>query len=171
MVRHVAETYIRVVNCPLVVVTGFEEDKIRQSLKGLSVRFVKNEAFSDGQIGSVAKGLSVAPEARALLIGLADQPLLKSHDLQNLLEAHRKQVGLKITVPVKNGQRGNPIVVPAALRPRLTENSHKPGCMHFTRAHPETVQKVEFAVDGFFVDIDTPRDFAKAVQIQEEAVI
>jgi len=171
MVRHVVETYINVVDGPLIVVTGFEEGRIRRALEGLSVIFAKNDAFSAGQASSVAKGLSVAPEAKALLIGLADQPLLKASDLQDLLEAHRKHAEVKITVPTKNGQRGNPIVVPAALRSRLLENPDKPGCMHFTREHPETVQKVDFTAVGFFTDVDTPQDFAKVLQTKEEAVI
>ncbi|SHH33279.1 molybdenum cofactor cytidylyltransferase [Cognatiyoonia sediminum] len=171
MVCHVAETYIDVVDGPLIVVTGFEEDHIRQALKGLSITFARNEAFSTGQAGSVAKGSSVAPEAKAILVGLADQPLLKACDLQELLEARRRHAQVKITVPTKNGQRGNPIVIPAALRSRLTENPDKPGCIHFTRAHPETVQKVEFSTDGFFTDVDTPQDFAKVLQTKEEAVI
>ena len=171
MVRHVVETYINVVDGPLIVVTGFEEGRIRRALEGLSVIFAKNDAFSTGQASSVAKGLSVAPEAKALLIGLADQPLLKASDLQDLLEAHRKHAEVKITVPTKNGQRGNPIVVPAALRSRLLENPDKPGCMHFTREHPETVQKVDFTAVGFFTDVDTPQDFAKVLQTKEEAVI
>ena len=171
MVRHVVETYINVVDGPLIVVTGFEEGRIRRALEGLSVIFAKNDAFSTGQASSVAKGLSVAPEAKALLIGLADQPLLKASDLQDLLEAHRKHAEVKITVPTKNGQRGNPIVVPAALRSRLLENPDKPGCMHFTREHPETVQKVDFTAVGFFTDVDTPQDIAKDLQTKEEAVI
>ncbi len=171
MVRHLAETYIDVVDGPLIVVTGFEEERIRRALDGLSITFARNEAFSTGQASSVARGVSVAPEAKTLLIGLADQPLLKACDLQDLLDAHRKQTDEKITVPTKNGQRGNPIVIPAALRSRLTENPDKPGCMHFTRAHPETVQKVGFKTDGFFTDVDTPQDFAKVLQTKEEAVI
>lgn len=171
MVRHVVETYINVVDGPLIVVTGFEEGRIRRALEGLSVIFAKNDAFSTGQASSVAKGLSVAPEAKALLIGLADQPLLKASDLQDLLEAHRKHAEVKITVPTKNGQRGNPIVVPAALQSRLLENPDKPGCMHFTREHPEIVQKVDFTAVGFFTDVDTPQDFAKVLQTKEEAVI
>ncbi len=170
LIRRVARVYRSFVDGPLTVVTGFEAERIRAALGGLTVRFAHNASFADGQPGSVATGLADAPQADLLLIGLGDQPLLRAEDLSTLVASHRSAGGTKITIPVRAGQRGNPLVVPDALRARLTENPSRPGCMRFTREHPEHVHSADLEAPGFYADVDTPEDFASLVERGWEAV-
>ena len=160
MVRRVAQAYCAVVDAPLTVVTGHEASFVRAALSDLPVTFIHNADYANGQARSVAAGLAAAPDADVLLIGLGDQPQLTATDLRALLKAHRAADPSKITIPMRDGERGNPIVVPRALRPRLTENPERPGCMRFTREHPEHVQAAPVTSPGFFADIDTPEDYA-----------
>ena len=168
MVRHLAETYLSVLTSPLTVVTGHEADKVRAALAGLSVVVAHNENFAEGQPGSVATGLRVAPEAELLLIGLADQTHLNSADLMQLLHWHRANDPSKITVPKRGAERGNPILVPRVLRSRLTENPGRPGCMRLTRDEPELVQFAPLTADGFYADVDTPEDYEALMQNEKE---
>ncbi|MBF9021235.1 nucleotidyltransferase family protein [Rhodobacterales bacterium HKCCA1288] len=168
MVRHLAETYLSVLTTPLTVVTGHEANKVRAALTGLSVVVAHNENFAEGQPGSVATGLSVATDAALLLIGLADQPRLTQADLIQLLQWHRANDPGKITVPKRDADRGNPILVPRILRPRLTENPNRPGCMRVTRDEPELVQFAPLTADGFYADVDTPEDYAGLMQNEAE---
>lgn len=168
MVRHMAETYLSFLKTPLTVVTGNEADAVRGALAGLSIEFAHNEDFAAGQPGSVAAGLTVAPDADLLLIGLADQPRLTSENLLQLARWHRANDPLKITVPKRGINRGNPIVVPRVLRPRLTENPGRPGCMRLTRDEPDLVQFAPLPADGFYADVDTPEDYAALIQIETE---
>ena len=168
MVRHLAETYLSALQIPLTVVTGYEADKVRAALAGLSVVFAHNASFADGQPGSVATGLKVAPDTGLLLIGLADQPRLTPDDLAHLGRAHRDNDANKITVPMLDGQRGNPIAIPRVLRPRLTENTDRPSCMRFTRDHPELVQFTPLTSEGFYADVDTPDDYAALIHEETE---
>ena len=168
MVRHLAETYLSVLTTPLTVVTGFEADAVRNALAGLSVAFAHNEDFAAGQQGSVAAGLTVAPDADLLLIGLADQPGLAPEDLMQLVQWHHANDLYKITVPKLGARRGNPIVIPRSLRPRLTENPERPGCMRLTRDEPDLVQCAPLPADGFYADVDTPDDYAALTQIEME---
>ena len=170
MVRCVAETYLAAIDGPVTVVTGYDAARLRDVLSGLPVTFAHNPSFESGQPSSVAAGLAHAPEADLLLIGLADQPLLKPGDLADLLALHRASDPGKITIPMHRGVRGNPIVVPRSLRPRLTENPDRPGCMRFTRDHPEHVQAADLSAPGFYTDIDTPADYA-ALAVKSEALL
>ncbi|GFE52124.1 hypothetical protein So717_38770 [Roseobacter cerasinus] len=168
MVRHVAETYISVLQTPLTVVTGHEADKICAALAGLPIVFANNDSFAAGQPGSVAAGLGVATDADLLLIGLADQPRLTPRDLMQLVHMHHTSDPKKITVPKLGTQRGNPIVVPRCLRPRLTENPDRPGCMRFTREHPGLVQFAPLSAEGFYADVDTPDQYAALTREEAE---
>ncbi|MEM9433979.1 MAG: nucleotidyltransferase family protein [Pseudomonadota bacterium] len=168
MVRHVAEIYSSALTLPLTVVTGHEAEKIRTVLAGLPVAFAHNQNFAEGQPGSVATGLEAAPVSELLLIGLADQPRLTEGDLMQLVQWHRSNDPEKITVPKLGAERGNPIVVPRALRPRLTENPSRPGCMRLTRDRPDLVQFAPVTADGFYTDVDTPEDYAARTRKETE---
>jgi molybdenum cofactor cytidylyltransferase len=169
MVRHVARTYLEAFRGPLVVVTGFEADCVARALDDLPVTLAHNPDYDTGQPSSVATGLAHAPDAEAVLIGLADQPKLRPSDLNALLAAHKAGDAAKITIPMTETARGNPIVIPHGLRPRLTENPSKPGCMRFTREHPEHVQAAPLTAPGFYSDIDTPADYQALAGPQDTA--
>lgn len=168
MVRHLAETYLPVLTEPLTVVTGYDADAVRGALAGLPIEFAHNEDFAAGQPSSVATGLTAAPDADLLLIGLADQPRLSSENLMQLVKWHGANDPKKISVPKRGINRGNPIAIPRALRPRLTENPERPGCMRLTRDEPELVQFAPLSADGFYADVDTPDDYEALSQIETE---
>jgi len=165
MIRHVVESYLAVVDAQVCVVTGFEADKIEAALAGLPISFVHNSDFEAGQPFSVRAGLLGAPDAQNFLIGLGDQPHLTAGDLQTLITAHMAADVQKISIPYKDSARGNPIIVPAALRTHLLADQANPGCGKFTRANPELAQHVPMTQPGFFDDIDTPAAFADFEQM------
>lgn len=171
MVRHVAETYLAAVDGPVCVVTGFEADRIEAALVGLPVQFVHNADYEAGQPFSVRAGLLEALEAQHHLIGLGDQPQLTVEDLRELITAHLAADVQKITIPYQDSARGNPIVVPSALRTKLLVDQANPGCGKFTRTNPEMVQNIPMSQPGFFNDIDTPNAFAAYEMMTSQRVM
>lgn len=168
MIRRSVEAYIEACDGKITVVTGNERAKVEAALHGLDVEFVFNPEFEQGQKTSVATGLAAAAPAQDTLIGLGDQPFLTSTHLLWLLEQHRANTSCKITVPVQDGIRGNPLIIPSELKPRLLADRHNPGCHAFTRDNPDLVHMVATRTDAFFRDLDTPEDI-DASQLQEEA--
>lgn len=159
MIRHVVETYLAAVDGQVCVVTGFEAVRIEAVLDDLPIRFVHNLDFDAGQPFSVRAGLLAVQDASNILVGLGDQPHLTSNDLRALIAAHLAADIQKISIPCKDGVRGNPIVVPAQLQTRLLADQVNPGCGKFTRGHPELAQNIPMKQRGFFSDIDTPAAF------------
>ena len=88
MVYHVVSQYAGALDGPITVVTGHEAPQVEKALNGLNVTCVYHAGFADGQQSSVAFGLRHCPQADVVLIGLADQPLLRSADITSLLAAH-----------------------------------------------------------------------------------
>lgn len=163
MIRHMVTVYRAVTTRPVLVVTGHASDAVEAALAGSGAITVFNARYASGQQTSVACGLRAAPEADALLIGLGDQPLLTPEDLHDLLAAHADGDPRRISIPVRDHRRGNPIVVPGALRGRLLDDPRSPGCKTFTRAHPEHVRFHALAARGFYADMDTPEAYAAFV--------
>ncbi len=78
--------------------------------------FAHNSRFEEGQMTSVDAGLRAAPVAETYLVALGDQPQITADCLDELLKAHDQSGGDRITIPIVEGARGNPIVVPASMR-------------------------------------------------------
>lgn len=160
MIRHMVETYRAVTTVPVVVVTGHEADLVEAVLSASGVRTVYNPDFASGQQSSVACGLRTVESAAQILIGLGDQPMLTPTDLRALLAAHAAADPARISIPLLEAARGNPIVVPGALHARLLADPRAPGCKSFTRAHPEHVQFHALPNPGLYADVDTPQAYA-----------
>lgn len=158
MIRATVSACAEVCDAPVTVVTGHQAAEIEQALMGLNVRFIHNPDYAAGQIGSVVMGLEAVPEAKTTLVVLGDQPLLDRDALDQLLEAHRASDQTRITIPVNGTGRGNPLVIPLALKPALLADKTNPGCRKFTRDNPDKVNPVELPDPAYFTDLDTLDD-------------
>jgi molybdenum cofactor cytidylyltransferase len=158
LVRRVAEALAVVTDTPPTAVLGRDADEVAQALAGTGFRLTRIDPAL-GQAQSMRTGLAAALDADETLIALGDQPYVTPAALATLLAAHR-QDPTRITVPMNGAARGNPIVLPRALRAEIAEGGPNLGCRSFTERHPHLVHA--FATDdpAFFVDIDTPADYA-----------
>lgn len=159
MIRHVVSLISSVCDGQVTVVTGHQREAVEAALAGLPIALAHNPDFKRGQKTSVANGLRTIASAENVMIALGDQPRLTRAALDRLIAGHLTQTSPRITIPIRGGDRGNPIIVPRSLIPRLLEDSANPGCHRFTRDHPELVNFVPLTDPGFFSDIDTPADF------------
>ncbi|SEW32738.1 molybdenum cofactor cytidylyltransferase [Cognatiyoonia koreensis] len=167
MIRHVVKCYRAAIDGPIIVVTGHDASNVEAALDHIDAHCTFNPDHKNGQQTAVALGLSHAPDANLLLIGLGDQPLLQSADIRDLIAAHQSADPLKISIPAMDHVRGNPIVVPHSLRAMLTADQERPGCMRFRRDNPARVQRHALPAAGFYTDIDTPNDYAALTSDKE----
>jgi molybdenum cofactor cytidylyltransferase len=92
LVRHVAGTLLSS-SCDVVaVVVGAEEEAVRVALDGARVAIVSNDAWREGIASSIRVAVSWAArqEASALVLVLADQPLLDASHVDRLVTAWEK---------------------------------------------------------------------------------
>ena len=159
MIRHMVGVYRAATGGRIGFVTGHQATEIESALKGSGADICFNADFEQGQPTSVACGLRAAKDTGDILIALGDQPLLTLDNIQSLMAAHLGADTSRISIPVFEGQRGNPILVPAALRAQLLADPRSPGCKKFTRTHPQHVQFHKLASPGFYADVDTPKAY------------
>lgn len=167
MIRRTVQACLDACDGPVAVVTGHQAKAVQDALSGLGINCVFNPDFQVGQKTSVATGLAAAPDARATLVVLGDQPLLTAGNISWLLAQHRQQEDRLITVPMRDGARGNPLIVPHALKAGLLADKNNPGCQKFTRENPKLVHFVPATDPAFYTDIDTPEEL-KALLAREE---
>ncbi len=144
-----------------VVVLGHQSAAVADALSGLPLRMVSNPAHDEGQMTSMRCGLAALPDRyQGILVALADQPDLTPADIDLVIDAFLSGDRNRVVVPVRQGRRGNPIVLAADLRADFAGRSVNYGCRNLIERHPDLVQAVEVQNDRYFNDIDTPEDLA-----------
>jgi molybdenum cofactor cytidylyltransferase len=161
LLRRTAETLLASNLKEIVVVLGHEADKARSILEGLPLNFVENEAYREGQMTSVYKGLlSLSKVCDGVMICLSDQPLLQADDVNVLIEAFGQRSHGSILVPTYQGQRGNPIIFDYEHRQGILNGERNLGCKKLIEKNPEQVSSFEMNNDHVVIDLDTPEQYA-----------
>jgi len=146
----------------VVVVTGYHHIEIEPAVQTFPVTIVRNPNPEAGQQSSVRLGLeALGSKFDVVLIVLADQPLLGSAELTELISAFKKRpLDTAIVYPEVFGKRGNPVVFSGEIIAELMATNQKIGCRKFIDDHPALVHKHITENDRFTLDIDTPEDLA-----------
>jgi molybdenum cofactor cytidylyltransferase len=166
IVARVTSTALQSGAIPVIVVTGFEADRIAEALHGLDVTIVNNPAFEQGLSTSLHAGLAVLPpDCDGVVILLGDMPRIEPSDIASLISAAKDREA--ICVPVNNGKVGNPILWGAAHFPEMMQLTGDAGAKQLLAKHPQCIVEVPIASDRIFTDIDTPSDLAQLTKSVE----
>lgn len=148
----------------VLVVLGCRADEVRATLADRPVRFALNPHYARGMLSSVQTGVSaLPPDATAALICLGDQPSVDPAVVDRVIEAHRR-TGKGIVIPTSGGKRGHPALVSLRYRDEILSLSGEPGLKVLMRGHPEDTLEVEVGRPEILDDMDTPKDYQKALK-------
>ena len=157
----------------VVVVTGYYAEAIEAEVRAAAAEtahIVRNPDPARGQGSSVGIGLSAlcgddaggqANDVEAVIIALADQPLVGRAEIIELLEGFRRRPqGTDVVYPMVRGQRGNPVVLSVALARQLLASGQAGAVRKFIDAHPAQVHQLLTDAEAFITDLDTRDDIA-----------
>jgi molybdenum cofactor cytidylyltransferase len=164
LIEHAVDTLMASDIDEIIVVLGHQADRVRGRLQGKRVIFVDNPDYRQGLSTSIRAGLGAVPKAAdAIMIYLADQPLLESEEISQLIRAFRdaKRAGKSIVVPFFGGRRGNPVILAASYREKALNIVGDVGCRQIISSHPDQVFAVPMEKDHVVRDVDTPEDFGR----------
>ena len=146
----------------VLVVVGFEAEKIKAVLHDQSVKFVENPSYEEGMTTSIQSGVKASSnESTGLMICLADMPFAETSDLNLLIQAfndYQSTESSLIIVPVFQGKRGNPVLFSEVFRDKILTHKGE-GCREIVRQFPHYVKEVSMENDNLLRDIDTPEDY------------
>ena len=152
-----------------IVVVGADAERLREVCEPYGVRVVENPDWAEGMSTSVRAGLrSLRPEVRAVLILLADQPLVGAGAVGRLVEAF--EAGAKVAVATYGGEPRNPVLFSRGVWPPLEAQLWgDEGARAFLRRHPELVTRVRCDETGDPADVDTAEDLRRLGEMRAEA--
>ena len=144
----------------LVVVLGHHAERIALAVQEFPVTVVHNPDPDAGQVSSLRTGLqALSPKIDTVLVALADQPLINSQDINDLIGAYKKRpTGAQVVQPEVNGQPGNPVMFSGEVREQILAGEAQLGCKQWQAAHPEQVHRWATTNQRYRTDVDTPED-------------
>ena len=151
----------------VVVVLGHHADAIEAAVRPFPITLVHNPRPDDGQASSVRVGLqALSPKLDAVMVALADQPLIDVEDITALIGAFKKRGDAAMVVPLVRtddgtGEPGNPVIFDAALRDEWLAGAADLACRRWRLAHPERVRWLATDNRRYRIDIDTPEDIER----------
>jgi CTP:molybdopterin cytidylyltransferase MocA len=150
---------------PVVVVTGAAPVDLPK------VTLVDNPGWRTGMGSSLIAGLRALAgqprSCRAVVVALADQPLIGAEAVRRLIAAHA--AGAPVAVASYGGRPRNPVLIDRAYWPELlATTTGDAGARPFLRAHPDLITAVDCTGTGRPDDIDTPEDLARAREALEQ---
>lgn len=149
----------------MVVVTGSNAQAVSSALAGLDATLHFNPRYEEGQMTSVAAGVAALTRpCDAIMICLGDMALLEPADYRELADAFAARPRGSIVVPHRDGIRGNPVVFASSHASAVIAGERNLGCRKLIADNPDEVYAYEPVHDRFFVDLDTPRDYARLLE-------
>jgi molybdenum cofactor cytidylyltransferase len=170
MVRRSVEAIVQSDASPVVVVTGFEPEKVQQALAGMDVRYAHNPRYADGLSTSLGAGLdAIEGELDAVVVCLADMPLIQPDVINRLLAAYDPLEGREICVPTWSGKRGNPVLFDKRFFVEMRAVKGDVGARHLLGENEDSICEVPVQAHAVLEDVDSPADLARMRELFEEA--
>lgn len=147
----------------VIVVTGFEADKITMAVQYLPVRIIYNTAYEKGMTTSIQKGVTVA-HGKDFMICLGDMYAITPEEYNVIRMSFEAQVKLDekcITIPKYNNEKGNPVIFAADYKDDILRHTDMEGCKAIVQSNVEHVHWVEMQSRHILEDLDYPEEYKK----------
>lgn len=162
MIRRVVQTALNSKVDEVIVVLGWEADKVREVLSDLPCRFTVNKNYDRGQSSSIKVGLKEIGQATlAVLILPGDIAMIDAKSINIVLDAFN-QYSNPIVVAAHNGKPGHPILLAKQLFSEIEEiNERTFGLKAVVQRHESELRLVETGSENTLIDFDTPEDLKR----------
>jgi molybdenum cofactor cytidylyltransferase len=110
---------------------------------------------------------ALSPRLDAVIVALADQPLIDAQDIVALIGAFKKRGDASMVVPrvrvegEADALPGNPVIFDAALRDEWLAGEADAACRKWRLANPQRVRWFDTDNRRYRLDIDTPEDLER----------
>jgi molybdenum cofactor cytidylyltransferase len=159
MIRHIAETMKQSRLDNITVILGHDAEAVSAALDGIEARLVFNPDYRKGQSTSLRTALNHLDAATTdVMVFLGDMPLVDSAAVDRLIAAHAKTENRPscITLPVIEGQRGNPVIWGESFFAEIAGITGDTGARPLFEAYPAAINAVPFEGPDLLFDADTP---------------
>lgn len=167
LLQHVIDNALLSKVGEVIVVLGAGAAALRREIKQVKVRIIENALYKEGMSTSLKTGLqAVSPRAQAVIVLLADQPLVSHSTIDALIDKYLES-GSLIVAPVYGGKRGNPVLFDRSLISELAAVTGDKGGREIIKRHPDHMATVPFESTLIGSDIDTWDDLNQVYRLSQ----
>jgi molybdenum cofactor cytidylyltransferase len=140
----------------IVVVTGHQAQAVATALSHTKVVIIHNPHYADGLSTSVRCGIAAVQDFDAAFICLGDMPLIRSVDMQRMMQAFNVEEGRRLIAPTYRSQLGNPVLWGREYFKVLMVLEGDRGARSVLEASRQQITEIAVEHDGILLDADTP---------------
>jgi molybdenum cofactor cytidylyltransferase len=159
IIRRVVEAALKSKVDEVIVVLGWEADKIQKALDDLPCRFVVNKDYEKGQSSSVKAGLrEVGGATQAILILPGDVAMIDASSINLVIDEYARRKH-PIIVAAHKRRPGHPILLDRQLFKEIEQIDEQSfGLKAVVKKHEGAMRFVEASSSNVLRDVDTPED-------------
>lgn len=144
----------------IILVVGYEKERIKKLILNDDIKIVENENFQQGMTTSIKKGVaSASKNTDGYLICLSDMPLLTTVDYNKIIKNVTETK--EILIPVYQNKKGNPVYFSSHFKEDILKNKQMEGCKNVVGQHKKFVRKIFFENTHILQDVDTKTDYIR----------
>jgi molybdenum cofactor cytidylyltransferase len=162
MIRRVLQAALESKVDEVIVVLGFEANKIHEEIANLPCRIVINKEYEKGQSSSLIAGMkAIKSSTHAVLILPADIARIDTQSINLVVTTYNKEDG-SIVCASHNGRLGHPILLSKVVFDEImliTEETS--GLKSVVMKHRNELRLVETGSENILADVDTPDELRR----------
>ena len=143
----------------IIVVVGYKAEEMIKTIASRPVKIALNPMYQLGMSTSIVTGLNlINAKTQAVMLALADQPLVDSKTINQLIEEfynHNKG----IAVPAYQGKRGHPVIFSIKYKKELLVLTGDIRGQRVTNHDPDDILEVSVDSESINIDIDNINDY------------
>ena len=160
LILHAVEVALASMSQPIIVVLGAYVEQIKPELMLKAVQVVENSQWQEGMSSSIRAGISMLLKTNskldAVIISLADQPLVSPQIFNQLIQSYQETQ--KVIIASKyNETTGVPALFSNALFPELMQLEGDKGAKALIQKYID--RGLILLIPEAAIDIDTPDDY------------
>ena len=162
MIRRVVTTALASKVDEVIVVVGWEADRVKKALDDLPCRFVLNKDYAKGQSTSVKAGLKdVGETTQAILVLPGDVAMIDFQSINQIVDDYSARRKLMIIASHK-GKLGHPILLDRQLFNEIAMiNEATFGLKAIVNKYRRKIRLIETGSPNVLRDVDTQEDLRK----------
>ena len=158
--QHTIDTALESQASPILVVLGSGKDAIKKELEQKQVFILENSSWESGMASSISCGITnlqeLAPESKAVILMVCDQPFVNAKLLNNLITKH-KDTRQSIVASSYANTLGTPALFHQSLFSELLVLEGESGAKSLIKKYSLQTGFVSF--DQGSIDIDTRENY------------
>ena len=159
MITRVTEAFSNSSVDELIVVLGYEAEKVKSELKGRNVKVIVNPDYEGALSKSLKYGLRmIAGNTSAVVLTLGNRPFIEPQIINELITVYKKEKP-PIIPPIYGETRGHPVIFDASLIPELLKARGDIGGRGAISRHKSELIAVEVQEEGVIRGISDIANF------------